>query len=85
MYSFGKEMVIEGDITAIWQAVTDAAAWPNWDPHEEGPARRPLRARHEGLEQAQRRARGHLRDHRGRAGADVVGTGLDPVRQPARR
>ena len=35
MYSFGKEMVIEGDITAIWQAVTDAAAWPSWDPHEE--------------------------------------------------
>jgi hypothetical protein len=25
MYSFGEEMVIEGDITAIWQAVTDAA------------------------------------------------------------
>jgi len=29
MYSFGEEMVIEGDITAIWQAVTDAAAWPS--------------------------------------------------------
>ena len=35
MYSFGEEMVIEGDITAIWQAVTDEAAWPSWDPHEE--------------------------------------------------
>ena len=30
--SFGEEMVIEGDITAIWQAVTDAAAWPSRDP-----------------------------------------------------
>jgi hypothetical protein len=35
MYSFGEEMVIEGDITAIWQAATDVAAWPRWDPHEE--------------------------------------------------
>src|SRR4029077_17963897 len=35
MYSFGEEMVIEGDITAIWQAATDVAAWPSWDPHEE--------------------------------------------------
>ena len=31
MYSFGEEMVTEGDITAIWQAVTDEAAWPSWD------------------------------------------------------
>ncbi len=35
MYSFGEEMVIEGDITAIWQAATDVAGWPSWDPHEE--------------------------------------------------
>ena len=35
MYSFGEEMVIEGDITAIWQAATDVADWPGWDPHEE--------------------------------------------------
>ncbi len=35
MYSFGEEMIIEGDIEAIWQAATDVAAWPSWDPHEE--------------------------------------------------
>lgn len=35
MYSFGEEMVIEGDITAIWRAATDVTAWPSWDPHEE--------------------------------------------------
>src|SRR5690348_3423225 len=35
MYSFGEEMVIEGDITAIWQAATDVDAWASWDPHEE--------------------------------------------------
>src|SRR5581483_1571039 len=35
MYSFTEEMVIEGDIAAIWQDATDVAAWPGWDPHEE--------------------------------------------------
>jgi hypothetical protein len=35
MYSFGEEMVIEGDIAAVWQAATDVAAWASWDPHEE--------------------------------------------------
>ena len=35
MYSFGEELVIEGDIAAVWQAATDVAAWPTWDPHEE--------------------------------------------------
>ena len=35
MYSFGEEMAIEADITAIWQAATDVAAWPGWDPHEQ--------------------------------------------------
>jgi hypothetical protein len=35
MYSFGEEAVIEGDIAAIWAAVTDVAGWPAWDPHEE--------------------------------------------------
>jgi hypothetical protein len=35
MYSFGEEMVIEGDVAAVWQAATDVAAWPSWDPHEE--------------------------------------------------
>jgi Polyketide cyclase / dehydrase and lipid transport len=35
MYSFGEEMVIEADIAAVWQAATDVAAWPSWDPHEQ--------------------------------------------------
>ncbi|WP_030435750.1 SRPBCC family protein [Actinoplanes subtropicus] len=35
MYSFGEEMVIEGDIEAVWQAATDVASWPSWDPHEQ--------------------------------------------------
>ena len=35
MYSFGEQMVIEGDIAAVWQVATDVEAWPSWDPHEE--------------------------------------------------
>ena len=35
MYSFGEEMIIQGDITAIWQVATDVEAWPSWDQHEE--------------------------------------------------
>ncbi len=35
MYSFGEEMIIEGEITAVWQVATDVAGWPSWDPHEE--------------------------------------------------
>lgn len=35
MYTFGEEMVIEGDLAALWQVATDVAAWPSWDPHEE--------------------------------------------------
>ncbi len=35
MYSFGEEMVIEGDIAAVWQVATDVDNWPSWDPHEQ--------------------------------------------------
>ena len=35
MYTFGEELIIEGDIAAIWEVATDVAAWPSWDPHEE--------------------------------------------------
>jgi hypothetical protein len=35
MYSFGEELVIEGDITTVWQTATDVASWPGWDPHEQ--------------------------------------------------
>lgn len=35
MYSFGEEMIIEGDIDAVWQAATDVDNWPSWDPHEQ--------------------------------------------------
>ena len=35
MYSFGEDMTIEGDITAVWQAATDVDSWPSWDPHEQ--------------------------------------------------
>jgi hypothetical protein len=35
MYSFGEEMIIEGDIAAVWQAATDVDGWPSWDPHEQ--------------------------------------------------
>src|ERR1043166_1100049 len=35
MYSFGEQMIIKGDITAIWQAATDLAACPSWGPHGE--------------------------------------------------
>lgn len=29
-------LVIKGNITTIWDIVSDVANWPAWDPHEEG-------------------------------------------------
>jgi hypothetical protein len=55
MYSFGEEMVIGGDITAIWQAATDVDAWPSWDPHEEKAVRADMRLTFRALETEARR------------------------------
>jgi hypothetical protein len=41
MYSFGEEMIIQGDVAAVWETATDVASWSSWDPHEE-------KARHDG-------------------------------------
>ena len=35
MYSFGEEMVIEGDIAVLWSTAVDVPNWASWDPHEE--------------------------------------------------
>jgi hypothetical protein len=31
--SFDDSATIRGDLPYIWQAVTDVASWPRWDPH----------------------------------------------------
>jgi hypothetical protein len=35
MYRISAQRTINGNLTAIWQLVTDVANWPSWDPHEE--------------------------------------------------
>jgi hypothetical protein len=35
MYEISAQATIDGDLAAIWEVVTDVAAWPSWDPHEE--------------------------------------------------
>lgn len=31
--TFDGSATIRGDLPAVWQTVTDVAAWPSWDPH----------------------------------------------------
>ncbi|MEU3573330.1 SRPBCC family protein [Kitasatospora sp. NPDC036755] len=31
--NFSVSAVISGDISAIWQTITDVASWPEWDEH----------------------------------------------------
>lgn len=33
MYAFEESATINGDLAAVWQTVSDAAAWATWDPH----------------------------------------------------
>lgn len=33
MYAFEESTVINGELSTVWQTVSDVAAWPTWDPH----------------------------------------------------
>jgi hypothetical protein len=33
MYAFEESTTIDGDVSAVWRTVSDAAAWSTWDPH----------------------------------------------------
>jgi hypothetical protein len=34
MYVLSEQVIITGDIAAVWEVATDVPRWPEWDPHE---------------------------------------------------
>jgi polyketide cyclase/dehydrase/lipid transport protein len=35
MYEVRADVVIAGELPAVWAVVTDVGRWPEWDPHED--------------------------------------------------